>query len=125
MCFTNDETAEFSRSEIRCARTKRKCDCCWKSIQPGEQYEYGTGRFDGEFYQTATCRRCLYDISRIVAHELDAGCDWYDSWPQFEDVHEALEDMGTEQTDQAAVPAIDFKEVWPHKLIDSLRTVAA
>lgn len=125
MCFYYDDYAELWNERICKARKTHRCDCCRQLIASGERYRNCTGMFEGAFFTTKECRRCLFDIARIVAHELDEGCGWQEAWPATDDVWEYLMDSGMGQTPQDKVPAwFELNEDWPHKSIERLRTAA-
>lgn len=122
MCFTYDDGyAECQQSETRKARKDHRCGCCKLAcIHAGDQYEYRSGIFDGSPYSEKICRRCCFEIARIVAHELDEGCSWGESWPALDDVSEYLTDSGLGRTSLDAVPDLDMK-AWPYDWIKGLR----
>lgn len=105
MCFEYDETPEFTTMRVSKARKQHRCSVCRRAIVPGEVYGYYSGKFDGEFSTDHVCRRCEYDIVRIVEHELAEGCRWSEAWPAFCDVAEYLENSGLGRTPFDAVPA--------------------
>ena len=108
MCFDYDDIAECSQSSKRKSRKDHRCDCCNAiTIHRGDIYEYRSGIFDGGPFSEKICRRCLYDISRIVDDELTNDCSWHTSWPALDDVHDYLIDSKLGMTDLDAVPA-DF-----------------
>lgn len=60
-CICNedyDTCAEFSRTSLRTARNTYPCCECAENIQPGDRYEYVSGKWDGEFCIIRTCEVC-------------------------------------------------------------------
>lgn len=105
MCFYADERPEVWREKIVKARKPHKCECR-EIIQPGELYWYGFGVLDGESYTMRWCRRCLFDTGRVIAGELNEGCDWSESHPlNWDDMREWLYEHDYEPTAVASVPA--------------------
>src|SRR5690606_14401876 len=82
-----------------------KCTICRHAINPGERYDFHSWMFDGRFYEDKVCRRCCYDIVRIVEHELAEGCQWYESWPPYDEVLNYLNEHDMGQTRPEDVPA--------------------
>lgn len=122
MCFDYDEIAEVLSQEIRTARKVHKCTCCNGEILPKHQYIHESYLYEGKFEVQKACRRCCYDIARIVAHELDEGCSWYEAWPALLDVGDYLAETQMGRTIPESLPAFDLKAMWSRKLVDSLRT---
>ena len=58
-CVDWDGHWGFYRDEIRIARKEHKCTECNCTINPGEEYEYQVGRFDGALQHHKTCWFCL------------------------------------------------------------------
>lgn len=104
MCFTNFEPAEVFRTTRRRARKAHRCDDCHDGIQRGEMYRYSSGIFDGEPFSLKTCRRCLYDISRIYTAELAEGCPPSESTPPTGELYDALCHRGWSRTPHDLVP---------------------
>lgn len=104
MCFYSDETPEVWSEKILKARKPHQCDCR-HVIQPGELYWYGFGVMDGESYTMRWCRRCLFDTCRVIAGELNEGCDWGEaSPPNWDEMRDWLVENSYEPTDHDAVP---------------------
>jgi hypothetical protein len=59
------ESPEFLNERIVRARKAHKCEECRKTINPGEEYEYTTGKYDGAFFVVKTCSVCLELRSRF------------------------------------------------------------
>lgn len=126
MCFDTGEYVEFSESCVRKARKPHQCDECYQTINRGEHYRYESGKFEGSFYTSYLCRTCCYEIARIVAHELDEGCRWYEAWPPLGEVRDYLSDTEMGHTKPEDVPEwFDLPAVYPHKAIERLREKAA
>jgi hypothetical protein len=50
---------EFSSVKIVAARKQHKCGECGEIINPGDQYEYHSGKWDGEICVDKTCGICM------------------------------------------------------------------
>jgi hypothetical protein len=105
MCFYYDDYPEFSRQEVVKARKSHKCDACRGTIEPGEQYERTSGKFEGYVSTSKMCRRCCYDRYRVVEHELAEGCRWDEAWPADSELVGYLEESEIGQTRPEDVPA--------------------
>lgn len=58
-CYCDSyEAPEFFREKTVTARAEHTCCECRHKIQPGEQYQYVTGKWDGMFDTFHTCERC-------------------------------------------------------------------
>ena len=53
------ESADFFRRSKQLARKEHKCNECHRIIKPGEEYEYVSGYWDGDFSVYKTCSDCL------------------------------------------------------------------
>lgn len=92
MCYESDDHAEFYEASIVRARKPHRCECCCKTIQVGELYHYGSGKFDGDFFTSRHCGPCVLVIYRLHIIELMDGCPPQTSWYPAEDAwHEILE----------------------------------
>ena len=49
---------EFYNEYYRTARKPHTCECCRKTIEPGEKYCYQAGKFDGDFFVRYLCDDC-------------------------------------------------------------------
>ena len=58
MCYYG-EGPEFSSERTVTARKPHKCCECGRVIEVGEQYEYVTGVWEGDFCTFKTCRHCI------------------------------------------------------------------
>ncbi len=105
MCFVYDDYNEFESNRVVTARKPHKCSECNGPIQPGEKYHHHTGKFDGYLFDSKACRRCCYDIVRVVEHELAEGCRWSEAWPPGGQLVEHLHQSGMGQTEPEDVPA--------------------
>jgi hypothetical protein len=105
MCFDIDGYAEFAAERVSVARKPHRCDECRAEIAPGEAYRCCSGKFDGHFFTHKVCRRCEYDLVRVVEHELAEGCRWGESWPPLGGLVEHLDESGMGQTQPGDVPA--------------------
>lgn len=105
MCFYYDDGyAEMTSESVPTARKDHRCHECRGVIPRGEQYKVTCGKFDGEFFTHKVCRRCCWDINRVVEHEIAEGCAWHEAWPPFGDLVEHLEQTEMGQTDPGDVP---------------------
>lgn len=61
MCMIDyaDDPAEFYHETMRTARKQHKCLECYRSIEPGEQYERVRAKWDGNISEYKTCQQCL------------------------------------------------------------------
>ena len=55
----DESPAEFADRVERKARKAHRCVECHDTIQPGQTYEYVTGRWEGEFSSFKTCLVCV------------------------------------------------------------------
>ena len=125
MCFDYEYNNEFQSSAVQKARKVHKCDCCRCAIAIGSHYLYESGKCEGDLFTVKTCRRCLYDIARIVAHEHLEGCTGQEAWPSVDDVGDYLieTEWGGGRTAIENVPTdFDVKRDWPYGIIDRLET---
>lgn len=107
MCFYADETPDVWREKITKARKPHKCECGYV-VQPGEFYWYGFGAMDRESYTMRWCRRCLFDMSRVIAGELNEGCEFSEAQPSnWDEMRDWLNEHDYEPTPLESVPA-DF-----------------
>lgn len=104
MCF-DTETATCALEFTPRARKEHRCDECRRTIAVGEVYYKLTGVCDGRGFTHKSCRRCRYDLARLVRHELDQGCHWNESFPACGELIEALCECDLGQTPPEAVPA--------------------
>lgn len=58
-CFCDYDAPAFYATHKLTASKQHKCDECFRAIQPGEQYEYAVGKWNGDFDRFKTCSRCL------------------------------------------------------------------
>lgn len=58
-CYCDYDPAEFYSRRTRKARRLHRCEECSRSIQPGEQYEYVSGKWDGWISEFKTCQYCV------------------------------------------------------------------
>jgi len=56
---TDFEPWEFGTVKIRKAVKEHKCCECHDPILPGQEYEYASGRFEGDYLTFRTCKTCL------------------------------------------------------------------
>lgn len=67
-CVCDYDGPEIYFSELRKARKVHVCEECRARIQPGEQYENASGKWDGRFDQFKTCSRCIALRDWVKAH---------------------------------------------------------
>lgn len=63
---------DFYRERLPVAKKEHKCDCCFETINPGEQYSRETGKYDGDFFDRVLCIPChnmLIDYCNNVDNE--------------------------------------------------------
>lgn len=56
------------RAEVRRAKKAHWCAECGRKIEPGERYEYATGKCEGDWFDCHTCPQCLNLREFVVAH---------------------------------------------------------
>lgn len=84
MCMVDDGDGwEVCRVEQRRAAKAHRCDECSRTIEPGENYEWLTGLFDGSWSTYRTCQHC-----KAVATWLKVVCGGYLSGGVYEDLYE-------------------------------------
>ena len=49
---------EFIRDYQYKAKKRHFCECCGKPIEPGEEYVYQAGKYEGEFFYRHYCLFC-------------------------------------------------------------------
>jgi hypothetical protein len=104
MCFDYDDSPEFADDRVVTARKDHKFSECGAIITGGERYHYYSGKFDGHFFTHKVCRRCSYDLVRVVEDELAEGCHWGESWPPLGGLVDHLHESGFGQTRPEDVP---------------------
>lgn len=87
LCFygSDENLPAFCDERIVTARREHRCCECRETIQPGTDYEYVAGKWDGRFDSFKTCLLCV-EIRRAFA------CD--SSWTYttlWEDLQESFE----------------------------------
>ena len=125
MCF-DYETADCWQERIVKGRKDYKCSACRAPIVKGEQQLYQSSILDSEVCESRVCRRCCYDMLRVVLHELEEGCDWGEAWPAPQELQEYLHESGLGVTQPADVPSwFELAQGWPHKLMEAVRAFLA
>jgi len=106
MCFVYDYTPAFCREAAPKAKKTHQCTACRQTIQVGAHYRELVYAEDGakRVVSEKWCRRCVYDLLRVVKHELEEGCAWYEAWPCAADLVEYLTQSDLGQTPEEAVP---------------------
>lgn len=67
-CYCDYEPPEAHSRSLRKARKAHRCDECFRSIAPGETYEYVWGKWEGDVSTFKTCPRCLKLREWLQAH---------------------------------------------------------
>ena len=68
---------DFFNSSLPIAKKEHKCHICGMSISEGEQYSRESGKYDGDFFDRATCK-CCYSARDDYFNE--SGENEYDDW---------------------------------------------
>ncbi len=84
ICIDSGEPAQFYGARVMAARKPHICCECGEAIQPGEQHERVTGKWDGAWSTHTTCLICLG-----VRDTYFAECGWVFT-QLWEHVHEHL-----------------------------------
>ena len=88
------ELPEAMRRLTRRARTQHECCECGGTIEPGTQYEYVSGIWDGHALTFKTCAECVGIRHWYVTECLPAG----ECHPCFGDLVQDATDYGNEGT---------------------------
>lgn len=72
-CYCDYDIPEFYRSEIRRARKPHQCCECGAQIEPRDEYEYASGKYEGTMFSHKTCRRC-YNLRMWVQNNVPCFC---------------------------------------------------
>lgn len=75
-CDFDSDYRGFQVERIRKARKPHKCCECHGAVQPGERYERVVGCYEGDFWESVTCARCL-DIRRWIKNQIPCFCWLY------------------------------------------------
>lgn len=62
---------EFAKHSQHIAKKEHKCDLCGNVINVGEKYEHGSGKYDGEFYDSKHHLNCVELIRRYCRYHDD------------------------------------------------------
>lgn len=95
-CWCDYDPPEFWSANQRKAKVPHRCDECRAVIQPGEMYEYVSGKWGGYLGCFHTCSRCV-GLRRWVTNNLPCFC-----W-----AHGNLHDDAREAVDAAYIRAPD------------------
>ncbi|MDN6876894.1 hypothetical protein QO209_31000 [Pseudomonas citronellolis] len=72
----------FQAKEQRKARCQHLCECCFRIVNPGEQYVKVAGQSEGDFYSAKTCMACdsLIELvwSKVDRHEYPDGIAFHE-----------------------------------------------
>jgi len=101
-CICNDydhDGPEFANERIVKAREAHKCCECRKEIEPGQRYEYVSGKWDGYFMTFKTCLACKHTRDSLMS------CGWVYG-RLWEDVRDWFESQGIKTDDE------DTDESW-------------
>ena len=88
-----DFSVEFYQSEMRKARKAHRCGECSRTIEPGETYQYASGKCEGEMYDAKTCSLCLALIEWARAH---VPCLCIEHGNSIENVFDAIDEYGNQ-----------------------------
>lgn len=80
----------FQTKETRKARCQHLCDCCYRIVNPGEQYVKVAGQFEGDFYSAKTCMACDSLIELVWE---TAGRNAYPDGLCFDEFYQVAEDL--------------------------------
>lgn len=80
----------FQTKELRKARCQHQCACCFRIVNPGEQYMKVAGQFEGDFYSAKTCMACDSLIDLIWA---SAGPYDYPDGIAFDEFYQVADDL--------------------------------
>jgi hypothetical protein len=85
--FDDSVSVDFFHKEIRTARKEHKCCECDKPIAKGQQYEYASGKCEGEMWYAKTCLICAE-----IADAFSCGGRLYggEFWSEFGELFEEL-----------------------------------
>lgn len=76
-CYLDvDEQVETIFQKIRKARKPHTCTECAEPIQPGGQYEYLFGKYDGENIISKVCMSCLRVRDGVFCGDYPIGDMW-------------------------------------------------
>ncbi len=64
MCdFYPDESATVWRQSQHRANKEHRCDCCFRTVRVGQQYQYTFSVFEGEAHSERACLPCARAIA--------------------------------------------------------------
>lgn len=72
-CYCDYDPPSFYNLSTPKARKRHQCDECGRHIQPGEQYESATGKWEGCVSTFRTCSRCV-DLRTWVKNNVPCLC---------------------------------------------------
>ena len=75
-CYCDIERPEFFSSATQFARVAHRCGECGRLIKEGEQYQYNSGKWDGEFTVHKRCLHCCTVVSAL-REALPCYCDYF------------------------------------------------
>jgi hypothetical protein len=88
-CYCDYDPPVFHSRAVRKARKNHKCYECRSPIFSGEQYEYVTGKWDGDIEVFKTCQHCV-DLRIWVQNNVPCLCWGHGN--MFDDLRDAIED---------------------------------
>lgn len=62
-------SSDFNSTLIRKARKAHRCEECWRTIEPGEEYERAAGSWAGDFFTNVACAHCA--TARRIVRDYD------------------------------------------------------
>ena len=105
-CYCDGDVPEFCSVSTHKARKEHRCSECRASINPGEAYEYTSGKWDGYLSTYKTCTRCV-ELRQWAKISVPCFC-WY-----YGDLHENVAEMVSDA--HHAVPGLIFE--WGRRMI--------
>lgn len=85
MCMTDYDPPTLYQSSMRKAKKQHKCGECYRTIEPGEQYQYVLGVWNGARGDHKTCQHCV--VAQILLFDK---CHGFIHQGVKEDLHEHL-----------------------------------
>lgn len=84
----------FQSKNIVKARRPHNCECCRRTINPGERYINIAGKWDGDFYAVKTCMGCDSLMDLIWQFDVEHEGLLADDGLPFREVFEIGEEFG-------------------------------
>lgn len=89
------------------ARITHRCDCCGRTIQPGERYQRTRGIYEDGPYVWKQCGHCCAFVRR---YRTEFTADWHEGW-SVDDIRE-WEPETSHLTAAAVATAVEYKRQW-------------